>query len=723
MTAFIYPPGEKLILDSSQLTFAKSKEILIAIDNHSFCNLIETGKFQDKDTEYVVIELDIERGQFPINPILYKERILIEVKNDVIIPSVYAIRDNFPLLPHLNFTEFDFPRCLCLYEQPPEEIAIHWTGFFFLERIRQWFSFSSSGTLHQEDQPLEPFLLEISGNIILPDNIKDGDSFNIVLASQNNTQCNLKVVNDGDQTSLDYYVMCFESQPQLHGIVNKQPRNLDGLVTLFNKCSIDLIAKIKMIFNDQFLYKRRLIIILSIPTKRTIDGEIEKTERFAFIFSETIEKIGIELNILDQHDGFTALIINSQISTQNLINIEVGILTTYSKFNKKTARLLSGISNEFSITQIGVGALGSGLFNLLSRSGFGKCWTLVDHDVLLPHNLYRHSLLSFQAGDYKSKALSVIANFNIGDYTYSHSIVEMFRLPMSPELQNKIQNSDLIIDTSASLPVSRILSNIDEIKARKISIFLNPRGNDLVILANDTGGKIKLEELEMLYYKAIVDELSLNDHFQNTTNRVRYGNSCRDISNSIANEHCEIFSAISANLIKKIDKENSAFIKIWRLNDDMSVTAYTIQTNDFIKKEINGWFVAINSELVSRIKQRRKNALPNETGGILIGSVDMNTKKIFIVDSIFSPIDSKEYPNAYYRGIDGVLARLSKLNELANGYLNYIGEWHSHPDNSGINQSSDDKKLFTWITNLLNKKGLPGTMLIVGKKDFGIYVK
>jgi len=725
MINYIYPPGQIIALNTSELTFNISIEVLNAAEKHNFCQIIEVGRFQDKDSEFVVLDVDIERSQFPVNPIDYKERILIEIKNGGLIPFVYALRGDFPLLPHQNLMEFEFPKCLCLYEQPSEEVLIHWTGFSFLERIRQWLSFSSIGKLHQEDQPLEPFLLNSFGTITLPDNIKNGDILNIVLASKSDYQYNFIVSNEEHAApkTIEYYTVCFESEPRLHGVINRQPKDLLDLVNLFSKCSVSLVEKLQEIALNSSFYKHSLIIILSIPTKRSEKGEIERTERFVFLCFKTIEEIGIELNVLGRHDSICYPLIGTQLTVENLKNIEIGILKPYVKFDKRLASILSGITNDFSITQIGVGAIGSSIFNMLSRSGFGKCWTLVDDDVLLSHNLYRHSLLIFQVGQFKSSSVSFTANFNLGDHSYSHGITERFYLPLSAELTGKLKDSDLIIDTSASLAVSRILSNMDETKARRISVFLNPKGNDLVFLAEDCERKVKLEELEMLYYKAINDESNLNDHFVDLTNRVRYGNSCRDISNSIPNEYFGIFASIAVNLIKKLGQEKFSFIKLWRIKDNMGVDSYNVPVSAFKIVEVKDWKVIINLSLFDMMKKQRQSALPNETGGILIGSYDMNTKKIYVVDTIFSPQDSKEYPTAYYRGIDGVSEKLSKMEEHTHGFLTYIGEWHSHPDNCSTSQSSDDLKLFTWIIEFLNSRGLPGIMLIVGEKDLGVFVE
>ena len=46
--------------------------------------------------------------------------------------------------------------------------------------------------------------------------------------------------------------------------------------------------------------------------------------------------------------------------------------------------------------------------------------------------------------------------------------------------------------------------------------------------------------------------------------------------------------------------------------------------------------------------------------------------------------------------------------------LQYIGEWHSHPNGSDVTPSSDDRKVLAWLGELMDREGLPGVVAIVG---------
>ncbi|WP_421795380.1 ThiF family adenylyltransferase [Haliscomenobacter sp.] len=723
---YIFPPHNRISFDPSELAFTRSREIYLAIISHDYCNLIEVGKCEEMNVEYIIADVDVQRPQFPVNPIKNIERVLIEVPETDSIPWVYAIRDNFPKLPHQNLMTFEEPKCLCLYAQSIEEILATWTAFSFLEKIRNWFSLSAKGTLHQNDQPLEPFFINSIGNIILPKTLKAGDVFNLTLVSQNGHEHNF-LINDPQnppRNGIKHYLEVFISEPVVHGFINKEPQNLADLIQLFNIHGLDLSQKIKEYSNNSSLYGLHLVIVLFVPQKRDQNSEAETVDAYAFLCLKNIAEICLATSILSKEGTNIAPLIGSKIDLAGAANLQIGVLRPYDAYSTQLAKALSKAANELKIVQIGLGAIGSGLFNILSRSGFGHHWTLVDDDVLLPHNLYRHSLLHSQVGQYKARAVSETANAILEDNEYSSFFVEKVKTEnVSAGLDERLQDADLIIDSSASLSVSRTLSRMPY-GARRVSFFLNPKGDTLVCIAEDQNRELKLNELEPFYYQQLYKEPELNTHFINDHQGIRYGLSCRDVSNFIPSEHFGIFNSIASGVVKKLSNHPHEFIRLWKLNNDLSVSHFQVDgsISKFESIQSGLWTIHITENLLSQLNEKRLEKLPSETGGILIGSIDPQSKNIYIVDTIFSPSDSKEYPTAYYRGIDGLEEQLKHIENCTDNYITYLGEWHSHPKGYSVNQSSDDLILFSWLSDFMQSRGLPGIMLIVGDDSLGIYV-
>lgn len=113
---------------------------------------------------------------------------------------------------------------------------------------------------------------------------------------------------------------------------------------------------------------------------------------------------------------------------------------------------------------------------------------------------------------------------------------------------------------------------------------------------------------------------------------------------------------------------------------------------------------------------------PESSLSISLGSYDFAHNICYIVDAIDSPSDSKEYPDAYIRGSNGLYEKVCKIENITIGNLTYIGEWHSHPADSTF-PSADDMKLLQSIADYTFSQSSPGCMMIVGENHYSIYLK
>lgn len=91
------------------------------------------------------------------------------------------------------------------------------------------------------------------------------------------------------------------------------------------------------------------------------------------------------------------------------------------------------------------------------------------------------------------------------------------------------------------------------------------------------------------------------------------------------------------------------------------------------------WQVKLDVAIADRLQALRESKLPNETGGVLIGSFDLERRIAYVIDTIPSPPDSEEWPTLYIRGSKGLRHQVEKIVQKTDGALQYVGEWHSHP--------------------------------------------
>lgn len=85
---------------------------------------------------------------------------------------------------------------------------------------------------------------------------------------------------------------------------------------------------------------------------------------------------------------------------------------------------------------------------------------------------------------------------------------------------------------------------------------------------------------------------------------------------------------------------------------------------------------SVPAPVVERILGYCARALPNETGGILIGHYSEALDTALVSEATPAPPDSRAGRNWFYRGTRGLL---SLLDEAWKDGRYYLGEWHFHP--------------------------------------------
>jgi len=314
----------------------------------------------------------------------------------------------------------------------------------------------------------------------------------------------------------------------------------------------------------------------------------------------------------------------------------------------------------------------------------------------------------------KAMALAAVANRTISGPAVARAIVADVLSPgvAKQETEDALDGAAMIVDMTASVPVARYLAHEVKSSGRRVSLFLNPSGSDLVMLAEDNDRKIPLDWLEMIYYRELVRQRPLESHLSRAGDRVRYGQSCRDLSSTIPQEKVALHASIGSRAVRAVQSETSAMIAIWRSDDEMNVAKVGLRPELPVVEKYGDWILYTDQALLDKIHRLRADRLPRETGGVLVGAFDKQRKILYVVDVINSPPDSQEQPTLYIRGSAGLSAELERIRRVTAGGLDYVGEWHSHPEGVPCRCSPDDRRVFQWLTDLMRPEGSPPVMLI-----------
>ena len=723
------------VIFPSNLTVPKAKDFANAVENSDYASLIECRR-TTSDREIIVFDAKVQIGQKTVHKIKKHERLAVVFeKSDTIMPDVLALRRNFPLVPHINLRSTELPRSLCITEQHYSEWKLRFTGATFLENIRNWLALTAKGALHAEDQPLEPLLSGSLGELILPSDFftktVDSELFSITFIETGNQRAVLIAkrpeIVDKNRSSFKYVAIVLQSTPQPHGIVRSAPDNLLELREYLSRGNIHLfrelrnhLIKWKEKHKEKEILDARLVIIVCLPKTRNRNAMPEEPELRAFLTAETLKKIGTEIGLWTESDGYLRYLIPIDWNKSGK-KIQLYMLNPVLSFSREWGTRLNGLSSRDNkkITIVGLGALGSQIFMNLIRTGQGE-WTLIDKDILLPHNLARHALDGFSVGYPKTLKLAESANKTVDGEPIANSIIADVLNPLEPpeildQLKEAFSTADIILDVSASIPVARHLVHDVDSSARRISLFLNPQGTDVTVLAEDVERKTTLDSLEMQYYRHLINEKCLEGHLKRNDERIRYATSCRDVSATIPQDFVALQAAICSRTIHQLTSNEQAFLSIWKTDEDqMNVQRCSFPVRDSIRCKIGNWTLFTDEGFIDKVRDARARKLPNETGGVLVGSYDMQRKIVYVVDCLPSPPDSEEWPTHYIRGCRGLRLQIEKIQKTTENQLNYVGEWHSHPPNCSVKPSQDDLQVFKWLSNHMEKDGLPPLMLIVG---------
>jgi len=656
------------------------------------------------------------------------------------IPIVFLLRSSFPPVPHLNIHEDVRIKSMCYSALPYEEILSKLNGRFLLECINDWFVKTARNELHRPDQPLEPFFLGVKETIIFHPSFLDcyfGFFKNVIIDGQH-----LLIQTDVNEPEekIDCYAICrINVAPKSENIIHHPPKTLFELSNMFTEQPIlesiksfhEKILEIRhypKIFNQLFkqslraLLNCKTVVLLNIPLVRFNSKTAETVDFRAFIIEASMSRFLNDFGVRKetQKNNSPPKFIYCNEHDNSGKNVTLRMLNLQLDFTSRYAQIMNDNCDsevkELFIAQIGVGALGSQVFENCLRAGLGK-WYLIDNDRFWSHNISRHTLLRNNIGEFKANALAHRAKSIVADIECMSICENIFSGGES--IKRALANSDLIVDTSASIAVERYLALDSVTNARKISFFLNPSGNYTIMFLENKRKTIRLDLLEMQYYQYLLLNPSYENHLS-LPDTVTYATTCRSETSRLSQDNIALSAALCSKALKKYTTQEDAKIIIWNHFDE-SVITDMIVAEEWEQVNYNEWSVYVRKNLFTDIYNQRKESLPNETGGVLIGCFDYGRKILYIVSQIEPPDDSIASPTSFIRGCLNLEKKLKYILKTTSDNLYYVGEWHSHPS-ADTRPTPDDMNLFSAIVEYNRGLCKPSCMLISGENDVNLLI-
>lgn len=732
------PPGDLVcqegLCSSKGQAFATA---LAAIQTRGFVELVELRRIAEPASDVIVFNIEPERPQHLKNDIRRVETIAAVFRDDeVTYPEVLALRANFPSVPHINLRHEEYPRSLCLYDQPWSDERSKWTPTSFLQRIHIWLSKTADGSLHASDQPLEPMMFGTNALLIVPPEIVRDPATEVsrplILTHYVDQLNHLTVVAEWLKPQLkvahDWICLSVKCPPSTHGVIRRIPCNLTDLHSICARAGFDLLDEIgsrirNWLVNPPYenYQASKLLVIVLLPKTRHEGGDVESVETRAFLtFNHSVRNIGDALDITDGKSsiagGVAGLILNPQKPNPNKFSsFDLQPVEISTFLDPETAAVINGRDRiEKKMLAIGAGAFGSQVLSNMVRAGSDN-WTVVDHDIIKPHNSARHLLGAECVGHNKAIAVSHVLSKAINPWNPPIRAIptDFLNSIQDSDLRQATIDTELIFDFSASVAVARHLSSIESL-ARRISSFVTPSGSGLVILVEDAKRTCTLDWLENIHYRLILTRPMLRDSLY-APGRIRTGATCRDMSFIIGQAELVTWAGMFSQKITGILENTHASVHVFLSSTDGAITPVLLEPDAPTCFRLGDWDILFDRWLIERLEGFRSQRLPNETGGILLGVLDTEKKTCLLTDALPSPPDSTEWPTSYIRGCKGLLSKMKDVENQTAGQVTYVGEWHSHPDGAGVRPSVLDRQAFENMKIQRNEECLPTLMLIVGK--------
>jgi integrative and conjugative element protein (TIGR02256 family) len=474
----------------------------------------------------------------------------------------------------------------------------------------------------------------------------------------------------------------------------------------------------------------RILLILDVPIKRTPCAEPERRDPTAFVLLESLTKLGEATGTLfstgkGRHNRVIQL---GPPKAEKSAWREIVILpiTVEQSITRQAAQRFSGLysaASDLKAVLAGVGALGSALAQIWTREGWGN-WTFIDSDHIRPHNIARHIALDSHIGMPKVQAV-----YQMTSAVFSPGHLKIAGISANAngkddaDVSRALSEVQLLIDATTTLEVPRDLS-ANSTAPRSASAFLTPSGLHSALLMEDEGRTTRLDSLEAQYYRAVIQNGWGKEHLVGHHGELWVGAGCRDITSVIPYDLILIHAAMLSRQIREARLAPFAVIRVCELREQ----ARTLVTNDIAvsssrQSALGDWTVRFDAEIIRKMSVLRESHLPKETGGIVVGYYDQKLRNISVVDILGPPSDSQESETGFIRGQNGLKDILEEIARRTAYIVEYIGEWHSHPQYSSAWPSNFDVALLAYLEERLSSEGKPGLILILGDEEISVVLK
>ena len=696
------------------------------------------------------------RQQEPLTFLFHRQRYPFEA------PRVLADRISFPkTFPHLNPTPRNSPASLCLHRGSIDEWFAEHTFTEFLDRVRGWLMDAAAGELIKEVDRFEPTRVDEHGGLIVfpyatvldavtSDNAPDyhyaplefvqnappreGNapyrSFFVYRNQLKPSQLEKKsstIRGENDKSKRENapflksvgVLMWPEKDKITAEYFGELPTTFDELVGLANAVGCPLHTATRGLVGWMRKGKLKaawIPVIFAIRRPLVLVGQSTTIELLTFLIES--HDNGSELEPIAGHAPVHALLHLEPLTRRHASELSR---------HHSTQRSLP------QIALLGSGALGSKIALHLGRGGHDAL-TIIDNDVLLPHNFVRHALLSNSLFHNKALALDATLRelFLTEHDELQFSASDQNALDAITQVSNNvIAGHELVLDATASNVVFNALStaNLPE-QSRVVRCEIADEGRLSIWLSEGEGRSPRIDDLRTLLFASSSEDIQVANWLKafrsqrsevdgSLLEEIQLGVSCGSSTLRLSDDVVSYHAATMTMALR--NQRGGEFGLVWYSLDSEqpfgSTRSSVGPTLVLHAPEFPSWEVRLLAPATTFMRELFERDLPNETGGILLGHIDLQRHIIYVAKAMGPPPDSEQRPYLFKKGSKGVSEAVTKMRRASGELVTYVGDWHTHLT-GGTELSPTDWGAISELRPELDKLSLPTHILIVTPDSF-----
>jgi len=733
----------------AELRHPLARELAHWIEREPLCRMRLSGAYRSDRHEWVEVHVDVELPQRPVVDLRHHETVLVGFDNPTKPPSVFVRRGDFPRTPHQNVVPKGWPAAICIDDRPWAEARLTFTAPELAERIHHWFERAARGELHDVGRAVDPLFLQPGPVFVVKSRggITDvGVTGGLTTTAIADTSGGVRavIVEDGENDDASFAAVAVRTPAQEMRRLEFAPTSLGELAEVLAAMGIDLLGELRNHL-DASLHEgltgwaeRRLLLLLDVPLADEAT-RAQGIDRHAFVFGASVGELAQHFGLVHASEGkadqpYVRAFPPAPVDDERVHAVPIAAGARHEDFTRELAAALSGRSAPAieRVVLVGVGAIGSMVAETLMREGLGTRWTVVDPDLVLPHNLARHTAPGESIGLGKAAVMAGTLKDLRSDLTIKPLTLDVLADAAAEDgaLAQAFGEADFIIDASASVAVGRHIADLTT-TARRATVFFAPAGGGAALLLDGNDLQGGLRHLETLFHRVLLAEDGIADCFAAAPEGFAVGGSCREVTTRLATSRARILSGLVADALHQTLAAGGSAARVWGLTANGAVVVKEALDDEMLsgdsargceRHQVGAWTVAIDEVLVARLARWRREALPRETGGIVLGTLDRPRRRIDVVDVRRPPGDSSGTASGFTRGTAGLDDDIRAAMRRTFDQVRYVGEWHSHPEGVGNEPSRIDNAQLTDHAATLASDRAPGFMIIQGGDGIGLHL-